>query len=357
MRNLINLKTGDTLTLRLDGLNLVSTSVKNTKVRETKKQFLNQDEAKKALSKKEWDALKKGYVLKNESEKHLYIGGGYTGALAFDELNGVFYIYKNNNLDAKLICVNENLEKFLEINLPKPLAWDICGTCSDLFLNLDHYIYKFDTKSKNFKDLYETLGLKKSKFMSFLCSYEERVAFCMFGRVFVYENDKFNELFKQKIKINQPKALLKADISKRHLALHTKANEVLVFDAKSGQQITQICHKFGYLSRLKFALNGTILLLLDMLDFKIHVLNSEFEPLDIDFGEVDDFCVSKDGLLAAVRLRQSVKIYDLKAMKVTQSIAIRHIVRHCEMKFIGDDLAVRTDYGCFSLYKLKGELC
>ncbi|WP_249291440.1 hypothetical protein [Campylobacter curvus] len=31
---------------------------------------------------------------------------------------------------------------------------------------------------------------------------------------------------------------------------------------------------------------------------------------------------------------------------------IEHIVKSCEAKFIDENLAVRTDYGCFSLYNI-----
>lgn len=353
MQELINLSSGDRLKLALYENTLISKSIKNGKEKETKKEFENQKEALKALDKKEWESLKKGYIVYNDNQKHLYIGGGYTGSLAFEELDGEFYIYKYEKENPTLVQVNSCFELVSSIVLPKDVAWDICAVDNkNLFINLDHYIYKFDTKNTEFKDLFTTLGLKQAKFMSFLCSCQDCVAFCMFGRIFVYENDKFDERFREKIKINQPQALLQADISKKHFALHTKANEVLVYDTKIGQQIAQISHKFGYLSRLKFALNDNILLLHDMLGFKIHALNSEFEPLDIDFGEAEDFCVSKDGLLAAVRLRQSVKIYDLKTMKITQNITIKHLVRYCEMKILDGNLAVRTDYGCFSLYKI-----
>lgn len=94
MKNLINLSGGDCLNLRVEGQILLSESIKNGKSRQTQKEFANAEEAQKACIKKEWESLKKGYVLQNagakagEASLHIYIGGGYTGALAFASFEG-----------------------------------------------------------------------------------------------------------------------------------------------------------------------------------------------------------------------------------------------------------------------------
>ena len=94
MANLVNLANGDRLNLRVQGQILLSESVKNGKTRQTQKEFASPYEAQKACVKKEWESLKKGYVLQNSGAKagkaslHVYIGGGYTGALAFASFEG-----------------------------------------------------------------------------------------------------------------------------------------------------------------------------------------------------------------------------------------------------------------------------
>ena len=93
MKNLINLTSGDRLNLRVEGKILISESVKNGKTRQTQKEFASIDEAQKVCAKKEWESLKKGYVMQNadarpgETSLHVYIGGGYTGALAKIDIN------------------------------------------------------------------------------------------------------------------------------------------------------------------------------------------------------------------------------------------------------------------------------
>ena len=69
MKNLINLSGGDRLNLRVRGQILLSESVKNGKTRQTQKEFASTDEAQKACVKKEWESLKKGYVLQNAGAK------------------------------------------------------------------------------------------------------------------------------------------------------------------------------------------------------------------------------------------------------------------------------------------------
>ena len=100
MKNLINLSGGDRLNLRVQGQILISESVKNGKTRQTQKEFAGADEAQKACVKKKWESLKKGYVMQNadarpgETSLHVYIGGRYTGALAFASFEGENFVYK-----------------------------------------------------------------------------------------------------------------------------------------------------------------------------------------------------------------------------------------------------------------------
>ena len=100
MKNLINLSGGDRLNLRVQDKILISESIKNGKTRQTQKEFASAGEAQKAYEKKEWESLKKGYVLQNadakagEASLHVYIGGGYTGALAFAGAGDDLFIYK-----------------------------------------------------------------------------------------------------------------------------------------------------------------------------------------------------------------------------------------------------------------------
>jgi len=155
MANLVNLASSDRLNLRVEGQILVSQSIKNGKTRQTQKEFESIDEAQKACVKKEWESLKKGYVMQNagakagEASLHVCIGGGYTGALAFAGAGDDLFVYKCGGYE------EEDSVDFLtrlgtdgaikgDIILPKPLAWHAERAGENLLLDLDHDIFKFN---------------------------------------------------------------------------------------------------------------------------------------------------------------------------------------------------------------------
>ena len=73
-------------------------------------------------------------------------------------------------------------------------------------------------------------------------------------------------------------------------------------------------------------------------------------------AEADELCVSADGLRLALISYHKARIIDLKSGNLQLSFELSHVVKRCEAKFErinGEEfLAVRTDYGCFSLYKI-----
>ena len=133
MAHLVNLANGDRLNLRVQDKILISESIKNGKTRQTQKEFASAGEAQKACAKKEWESLKKGYVLQNANVKagkaslHVYIGGGYTGALAFAGAGDELFVYKcggykeNGSVDFLTRLGADGAIKG-DIILPKPLA-------------------------------------------------------------------------------------------------------------------------------------------------------------------------------------------------------------------------------------------
>ena len=165
MKNLINLSGGDRLNLRVQDKILISESVKNGKTRQTQKEFASAGEAQKACAKKEWESLKKGYVLQNagakagEASLHVYIGGGYTGALAFASFEGENFVckcggYKENGSVDFLTRLGADGAIKGDIILPKPLAWHAQQAGEILLLDLDHFIFKFDLKTGEFARIY-----------------------------------------------------------------------------------------------------------------------------------------------------------------------------------------------------------
>ena len=376
MANLINLASGDRLNLRVNGQILISESVKNGKTRQTQKEFASPYEAQKACVKKEWESLKKGYVLQNagaeagEASLHVYIGGGYTCALAFVGAEGELFVYKcggykeGGALDDFLIRLDASGAVKQQIVLPKPLAWRAERAGEVLLLDLDHLIFKFDPASGEFNDLSKDISFKNSKeFTSFVCAAKDTAAFAMFGQIFTLRGDEISPLAEYKSEMKSYTPILCAAISDdgTRLAIHRKQNEIKILSTLNGEILNEIKGDFGIFDKICFLADGSVLgkeryaSKLVCLDTAIgERLNPAW--LRDEYAEADELCVSADGLRLALISYDKARIIDLKSGNLQLSFELSHVVKRCEAKFErinGEEfLAVRTDYGCFSLYKI-----
>ena len=376
MKNLVNLANGDRLNLRVEGQILISESVKNGKTRQTQKEFASTDEAQKACVKKEWQSLKKGYVLQNAGAKagevslHVYIGGGYTGALAFAGAEGELFVYKcggykeGGALDDFLIRLDASGAVKQQTLLPKPLAWQAERAGEILLLDLDHFIFKFDPANGEFSDLSQWLSFKNSKeFTSFVCAAKDTAAFAMFGQIFTFRSGEILPLaeYKSEMKNYTPILCAALDADGTRLALHCKQNEIKILSTLNGEILNEIGGDFGIFDQICFLADGSLLgkeryssklVCLDTANGER--LNSAW--LRGECAEADELCVSADGSRMVLVSYDKARIIDLKSGNLRLSFELSHVVKRCEAKFerINDEefLAVRTDYGCFSLYKI-----
>ena len=370
MANLINLASGDRLNLRVQGQILLSESVKNGKTRQTQKEFASAGEAQKACIKKEWESLKKGYVLQNagakagEASLHVYIGGGYTGALAFSGAEGELFVYKcggykeGGALDDFLIRLDASGAVKQQIVLPKPLAWHAEHVGENLLLDLDHEIYIFEPKEANFREILAEQNVKKSsEIASFICTSNDVAVFGMFGQIFTFCEGKISKLgeYKCSTKSHVPIlcAALSADASM--LALCTKENELQILNAKNGEILSELRAEFGALDKICF-LDDETLLLRQYLENKLLSLDIKSakvtkQPwIKDEYLRASEFCVEA-GKLVVIDQSRGYAI-NLKSGDVMAEFTLDHVVKSCEAKFIDGKLAVRTDYGCFSLYEI-----
>lgn len=375
MESLVNLANGDRLNLRVEGQILASQSIKNGKTRQTQKEFASIDEAQKACAKKEWESLKKGYVLQNagakagEASLHVYIGGGYTGALAFAGAGDNLFVYKCGGYkeeDSVDFLTRLSADGAIrgDIILPKPLAWHAERAGEILLLDLDHFIFKFDPASGEFSDLSQWLRFKNSKeFTSFVCAAKDTAAFAMFGQIFTLRAGEISPLteYRSEIKNYTPILCAALDGDGTRLALHCKQNEIKILNTLNGEILNEIKGNFGVFDKICFLADGS-LLGKERYTSKLVCLDTasgeRSKPawLHGECGEADEFCVSADGLRLALINYDKARIIDLKSGNLQLSFELSHVVKRCEAKFErinGEEfLAVRTDYGCFSLYKI-----
>ena len=376
MKNLINLSGGDRLNLRVEGQILLSESVKNGKTRQTQKEFASAGEAQKACVKKEWESLKKGYVLQNSDAKagevslHVYIGGGYTGALAFAGAEDELFVYKcggykeGGALDDFLIRLDASGAVKQQIVLPKPLSWQAERAGEILLLDLDHFIFKFDPASGEFSDLSQRLSFKNSKeFTSFVCATKDTAAFAMFGQIFTFRSGEISPLseYKSEMKSYTPILCAALDADGTRLALCCKQNEIKILSTLNGEILNETKGDFGIFDKICFLADGSVLGK-ERYAGKLVCLDTasgeRLNPVWLrdECTEADELCINEDSSRLALISYDKACIIDLKSGNLRLSFELSHVVKRCEAKFerINDEefLAVRTDYGCFSLYRV-----
>ena len=372
MRELVNFDSGDRLRLSAEGNALVSMSQKGAKTKQSKKEFASEQEAKKACVKKEWESLKKGFVLQDSEAKtgkaclHVYIGGGYTGALSFASLRDEIYVYKSGGQKDGgvpsdiLVRLDRSGAIKEQIALPKPLAWDAQCAGENLLLDLDHEIYIFEPKEAKFREILAEQNVKKSsEIASFICASNGVAIFGMFGQIFTFYEGKISKLgeYKCSEKSYAPILCVALSADASMLALCTKENEVQNLNAKNGEILSEVRAEFGALDKICF-LDDETLLVRRYLENKLFCVDiksakvSKQPWIKDEYLRASEFCI--DGAADKLVVIDQSRAYaaNLKSGDVRVEFELAHIVKSCEAKFIDGKLGVRTDYGCFSFYEI-----
>ena len=370
MRELVNFDSGERLGLGVEDKALVSVSQKGAKTKQNKKEFASEAEAKKACIKKEWESLKKGFILQDSEAKageaslHVYIGGGYTGALSFASIKDEIYLYKSGGQkdgdvpSDLLVRLDKSGAIKEQIALPKPLVWHAEHVGENLLLDLDHEIYIFEPNEAKFREILDEQNIKKSsEIASFICASNDVAVFGMFGQIFTFCEGKISKLgeYKCSTKNHVPIlcAALSADASM--LAFCTKENELQILNAKNGEILSELRAEFGVLDKICF-LDENTLLLRQHLENKLFCLDIKSakvtkQPwIKDEYLRASEFCVEA-GKLVVIDQSRGYSI-NLKSGNAMAEFTLDHVVKSCEAKFIDGKLAVRTDYGCFSLYEI-----
>ena len=370
MRELVNFDSTERLRLSVEDKALVNVSQKGGKTKQSKKEFASETEAKKACAKKEWESLKKGFILQDSEAKtgeaslHVYIGGGYTGALSFASLRDENYLYKSGGQkdggmpSDLLVRLDKSGTIKEQIALPKPLAWDAQCASENLLLDLDHEIYIFEPKEAKFREILAEQNVKKnSEIASFICAVNDMAVFGMFGQIFTFCEGKISKLSEYKCSTKNHVPILCAALSAdaSMLALCTKENELQILNAKNGEILSELRAEFGVLDKICF-LDENTLLLRQYLENKLFCLdiksaNVTKQPwIKDEYLRASEFCVEA-GKLVVIDQSMGYAI-NLKSGNAMAEFTLDHVVKSCEAKFIDGKLAVRTDYGCFSLYEI-----
>lgn len=369
---LIDKNSDKVIKLTLNNKILISETGKNNKLKTTEKEFSSNEDALNNFYKKEWEALKKGYVLNNENAEigqpvlHKYIGGAYTGALAIENSPKGILVYEDKIQNSETVglinIIDNNGDVLKTIELPKSLAWNIeyrAGRNS-LILDLDHYIYEFDIE----KETFNNIGQEKSYVDSFISVAKDKIAFATLGKLSVMDNqNKLLYTSEYSVELIKGTAPFCGKLSKdgKLLAFHNKVGEIQIIDAEKGTLLSKINGEFEMVFQFEFANNNELLVVRErygtwgMRYFDL-TTNQEIELKELEIPEytkdVNAFCFNADQTKLVLLQRADAHVFDFVNKKLLNSFKIEHLVKKCEIKFVGEKLGVRTDYGCFSLYNV-----
>ena len=185
----------------------------------------------------------------------------------------------------------------------------------------------------------------------------------MFGQIFTLRGGEISPLaeYKSEMKSYTPILCASLDADGTRLALHCKQNEIKILSTLNGEILNEIKGDFGVFDKICFLADG-LLLCKERHTSKLVCLDATSGErlwpawLSGKCAEADEFCVSADGLRLALISYDKARIIDLKSGDSRLSFELSHVVKRCEAKFErinGEEfLAVRTDYGCFSLYRV-----
>ena len=344
MRELVNFSSSERLRLSVEDKTLVSMSQKGAKTKQSKKEFASETEAKKACVKKEWESLKKGFILQDSEAKageaclHVYIGGGYTGALSFASIKDEIYVYKSGGqkdggMPSDLLVRLDRSGAIKEqIALPKPLAWHAEHVGENLLLDLDHEIYIFEPKEAKFREILAEQNVKKSsEIASFVCSANNAAVFGMFGQIFTFCEGKISKLgeYKCSTKSHVPIlcAALSADASM--LALCTKENELQILNAKNGEILSELRAEFDVLDKICFLDENTLKLrqYLENKQLSLDIKSAKVAKqhwIKDEYLRASEFCVEAGKLVGIDQSR--AYITDLKSGDMRAEFTLDHVV-------------------------------
>ncbi|WP_299781534.1 hypothetical protein [uncultured Formosa sp.] len=363
---LINTNSQKLLQITLTDKKLISETGTPKKLRKTEKEFSSSEEALKNFYKKEWAALKKDFVLNNKHPKigeaylHKFIGGGYTGSLSFQHTPKGIFIYKDE-VDS-LIQIDEFGTVYDEIKLPKQLAWNIVyrGHTNSLILDIDHYIYEYELDHKSFRNL----GNKKSFIDSFISVADNKTAFATLGKVSIINNLNIL-LWKKNYTLQNIKGTTpfcgKLSKDGKLLAFHNTVGELQIINATNGKHLNTITGSFEMITQIEFTNNNKLLVIrekygtwgmryFDLSNNQEIIIQSLEIPTNTK--NINTFCFNNNQSKLVLVQHSNVFVFDFINKTLLHNFNIEHLVKTCEIKFIGEKLGIRTDYGCFSLYNV-----
>jgi hypothetical protein len=365
VRALHDAATGKTWSTLLDGSRTELRQGTLGRERVVVRQHDDAEAAYRWTSKEEWTRLKKGMVLLapaalwGEPRLHRFIGGAYTGAMAI-AADGDGGFFCNRFLDAdEVIRVGPDAEVAACISLPRErLVWKVAKApaTGPVLLQVDGGIERWRPEA----GMTEAVVAYRPN-PGFLSVAGTRIAYYDGADAVVAELNRGEELLRVPARAEmynghspQMEGALSAD--GQLLALCTRPGEIILLDVTSGQPRPSLRGDFAMVRQMDFLPDCRRLLVtegygswsLRCLDIETGQPHPEWTEMKNDGGAL---AVSPSGRRVAVAGRRTIAIHGFGTDSASRSFPLEHAVKRCAMAWIAEDaLAVRTDYGCASIY-------
>jgi hypothetical protein len=366
---LFNKELDTKMMITLSGNKITSKNV--TTGESVEKELSGEWEAGVYFSRTELVLLKDGFRIINETAN--------TGELAFFCFVNDFdydirfcvtpneiYMYKSLGDSQKSLMVLDfkgNLLKTIE--LPPIAVWEMEYSPADnsLYLSLRSAIYKYDIA----KNTFEQLTNPPEETYSFISVSDNKVVYATLPNMF------FKDIPKQKIvedvfgTVEGMHVNLCAALSKNGetLALHNKIGEIKLINTNDGKIIKTINGKFHSVNKMEFVDGDKNLAILESpYEDEMHFYNIEtgneieYNSLKLpenvfDLGQsLNYFCFNEKQTKLVLVQRIKGYVFDFKEKKFLHSFKIKQCDMSIGLKFIGEQLAIKTDRGCFSIYNV-----
>lgn len=327
--------------------------------------------------KEEWARLKKGHVLVDpmaatgEPRMQVYLGGGYTGGLIVAAVGARLVCQRQQAGQPRGVAGPDELVVLAPDGTivqrvpgpPKRLFWNAVHlpAIDRVVLRADHEMLAWKPGSAAFDPSSPPEAGSRYVAAGGAC-----VAWLVESSVVVRDLARGLEVLRYPLeRPSSPRDVvgaLSADASL--LAICHPEGEVEVLETVTGQQRALWSSGFREIAELSFSADGRWLVArgtaghwtLRCLDLTTGASRPDWVEVSAPWKDdraCDAFALEPAGARMAMAKGERVDVVDLTTMKRELRFAVDHVVRRAALGWIGHDaLAVRTDYGCASIYAL-----
>lgn len=345
---------------------------KPDKPRQRTKKLKSADQAFEYVKKEEWKKLKAGYALRNPGAQsgeplfQIYAGGDYTGAISLTQSMGDLFMTRCEGSHESVLKLASSGQLQVAAELPENrLVWKMLFSAElgRLLLNVDHSILSWDSETPK---KFHTITDRRGALASCLSVGGTRLAFFDPPNVVVQDGVTGEHVFETECHPamyggHTPQLCAALNRDGSILAVCSQPGELVIFRVVDGQVLGTIEANFKIIDELEFDTSGELLVGLGMygpwgpLFFNLSSMSLVDPPFDLPklTEGATNFAMHPSRRWFAVASWDQVFVFDLAESKLLVTSRLEHLAKRSAVHFLGDQLAVRTDLGCLSVYRIQ----